>query len=63
MIFVFRGTLDESKRERRDVSPLEPVPGSPLSLGVGSSAAGPRLSPGSLQQRSVSAGHSLIAPA
>lgn len=44
------------------VLPLEPVPGSPLCLGVGSSAAGPRLSPGSLQQRSVSAGHSLIAP-
>lgn len=46
----------------KDVSPLEPVPGSPLCLGVGSSAAGPRPSPGSLQQRSVSAAHSLIAP-
>lgn len=48
--------------EMSDVSPLEPVPGSPLCLGVGSSAAGPRLSPGSLQRRSVSAGHSPIAP-
>lgn len=46
----------------RGVAPLQPVPGSPLCLGVGSSAAGPRLSPGSLQQRSVSAGHSPIAP-
>lgn len=45
-----------------DVSPLEAVPGPPLCLGVGSSAAGPRLSPGSLQQRSLSAGHSQIAP-
>lgn len=50
------------KKKPRDPSPLEPVPGSPLGLEAVSSAAGPRLSPASLQRRSVSAGHSRIAP-
>lgn len=50
------------KGKTRTCSPLEPVPGSPLCPGDGSSAAGPRLSPGSLRQWSVSAGHNLISP-
>lgn len=49
--------------QKKIVPPLKRVPGYPLCPVVGSSAPGPRLSPDSLQQKSVSADHSRIAPA
>lgn len=66
-VYVWSNSTEELKSDiikaKKFVPPLKRVPGYPLFPGVGSSAPGPRLSPDSLQQKSVSADHSRIAPA
>lgn len=66
-VYVWWNSTEELKSDiikaKKFVPPLKRVPGYPLFPGVGSSAPGPRLSPDSLQQKSVSADHSQIAPA